>query len=79
MSGHEYDLPSLYRQGSFARVGIFENDVATLMHAYQPPVASLIQELSNYLSATDLAEVREILAEIEARIKRFGRSLNKSN
>jgi len=74
-----YALPSLYRQGNFARVGIFENDIATLLHAYQPQVEPLIQELSNYLSETDLAEVREILAEIETRIKRFGRGLNKSN
>lgn len=27
-----YALPSLYRQGNFARVGIYENDVATLLH-----------------------------------------------
>ncbi len=74
-----YALPSLYRQGNFARVGIFENDIATLMHAYQPPVESLIQELSHYLSETDLAEVRGILAEIETRIKRFDRGLDKSN
>jgi hypothetical protein len=26
-----YALPSLYRQGSFARVGLYENDIATLM------------------------------------------------
>ena len=74
-----YALPSLYRQGNFARVGIFEKDIATLLHAYRPQVESLVQELSNYLSGTELAEVREILAEIEARIQRFGRSLDESS
>ena len=27
-------LPSLYRQGNFGRVGIYENDIATLFHYY---------------------------------------------
>ena len=29
-----YALPSLYRQGNFTRVGLYENDVATLLHAH---------------------------------------------
>jgi hypothetical protein len=29
-----FSMPSLYRQGSFERVGIYENDIATLMHAF---------------------------------------------
>jgi hypothetical protein len=33
-----YALPSLYRQANFARVGIYENDIATLLHYYQPDV-----------------------------------------
>ncbi|HWQ31408.1 MAG TPA: hypothetical protein VNQ79_00885 [Blastocatellia bacterium] len=66
-----YALPSLYRQGSFARVGIYENDIATLMQLYQPALAPLFAELSQHLSATDLKAVREIVAEIEQRIARF--------
>src|SRR5262245_19690703 len=66
-----YALPSLYRQGSFARVGIYENDLATLMELYQPALAPLYAELSKHLSATDLKAVREIVAEIEQRIARF--------
>lgn len=66
-----YALPSLYRQGSFARVGIYENDIATLMELYQPALAPLLAELSKHLSATDLNAVREIVAEIEQRITRF--------
>jgi len=33
-----YELPSLYRQGEFARVGLYENDVATLLQAHRPPI-----------------------------------------
>ena len=66
-----YALPSLYRQGSFARVGIYENDIATLMQLYQPDLKPLFTELSQHLGATDLKAVREIVAEIEQRIARF--------
>jgi hypothetical protein len=68
-----YALPSLYRQGNFARVGLYENDVATLMQAYAPSVEPVLSELSNYLSPTDMAAVRDIVPEIQGRIERFGR------
>jgi hypothetical protein len=66
-----YALPSLYRQGNFARVGIYENDIATLLHDYEPAVNILLSELSNYVSESDLAEIKNILADIQKRIKRF--------
>ena len=66
-----YALPSLYRQGSFARVGIYENDIATLLHDYSVDVEKLYPELSSHLSTTDMAEVRGIVAEIQQRIARF--------
>jgi hypothetical protein len=66
-----YALPSLYRQGSFARVGLYENDIATLIHDYRPSVAPLLEELALHLSETDLAEVQSIIAEIRERIERF--------
>jgi hypothetical protein len=66
-----YALPSLYRQGNFARVGIYENDVAVLLHDYQPDTAALIQELSPYVSESDLTKIKHIVAEIENRISRF--------
>ena len=74
-----YALPSLYREGNFARVGIYENDIATLMQGYRPQLEPLLQELSHHLSESDLAAVREILGEIQERIRRFGRGLNKTN
>ena len=68
-----YALPSLYRQGNFARVGVYENDIATLIYSYRPDLASLFEELTHHLSDTDLVAVREIVAEIEQRIERFGK------
>lgn len=66
-----YALPSLYRQGNFARVGIYENDIATLIHAYQPNINSLLNELSKYLNETDMTEIKSVMADIQNRIKRF--------
>ena len=66
-----YALPSLYRQGNFARVGIYENDIATLLHDYEPDVNALLSELLNFVSESDLAEIKNILADIQKRIKRF--------
>ena len=68
-----YALPSLYRQGSFSRVGLYENDVATLIQACRPSLGPLLSDLSDYLSPTDLAAVRDIVSEIQGRIERFGR------
>jgi hypothetical protein len=66
-----YALPSLYRQGNFARVALYEGDIATLMHDYRPPVEPLFEELKEHLSATDLASLRKITGEIQGRIERF--------
>lgn len=66
-----YALPSLYRQGNFARVGIYENDIATLLHYYQPDVSSLLKELANYVDENDLAEIKRVVSDIQNRIKRF--------
>ena len=66
-----YALPSLYRQGNFAKVGIYENDVATLIHYYQSDIEALCQVLARHLSASDLHEINGILAEIQRRLQRF--------
>ena len=66
-----YALPSLYRQGNFARVGIYENDIATLLHYYQPDLPSLLRELSNYINENDFAEIKGVVADIQNRIRRF--------
>ncbi|MBU1661271.1 MAG: hypothetical protein KKD28_07345 [Chloroflexi bacterium] len=66
-----YALPSLYRQGNFARVGIYENDIATLVHYYKPNLPELLAELSRYTSESDLEEIKNIVTEIQQRINRF--------
>lgn len=68
-----YALPSLYRQGNFPRVGLYENDIATLVQGYRPPLEPLLAELEDHLSPTDLAAVRDIVAELQQRIERFQR------
>jgi hypothetical protein len=69
-----FALPSLYRQGSFERVGIYENDIATLIHAFNPELPPLLAELDKHLNETDMHEARQIMADIESRIRRFRKS-----
>jgi hypothetical protein len=66
-----YALPSIYRQGNFSRVGIYENDIATLLHDYQPDVLPLLTELSEYMTESDLVEIKGIVSDIQNRIHRF--------
>ena len=66
-----YVLPSLYRQGNFSRVGLYENDIATLIHIHNPPLESILSELAKYMNATDLDQVKQIVGEIQQRLKRF--------
>ena len=66
-----YSLPSLYRQGNFTRVGLYENDVATLLQTHNPPVGPLLVELTAYLSESDMTQVKQIVKEIQQRISRF--------
>lgn len=66
-----YALPSLYRQGDFIRVGVYENDIAALMYAYRPDMDKILQVLIQYLGEGDMDSIREILDEIKRRIERF--------
>lgn len=71
-----YALPSLYRQGNFARVGIYENDIATLIYEYEPDISLLTNELSIHVSDSDLAEIKSIISDIQQRIERFQKGSN---
>jgi len=71
-----YALPSLYRQANFARVGIYEQDIASLMYSYQPDMALLLKELAPHFNETDNVAVGEIITEIKQRIARFGKGDN---
>lgn len=66
-----FALPSLYRRGSFERVGIYENDLASLIYAFNPNMETLLEELGGYLNGTDMAEAQQVVTDIEARIQKF--------
>lgn len=66
-----YALPSLYRLGNFTRVGLYENDVATLMHVHKPSIEPLLVELARHLGNNDMAQVNQIVSEIQQRLTRF--------
>jgi hypothetical protein len=71
-----YALPSLYRQGNFARVGIYENDIATLIYEYKPDLSLITNELSTYVNDSDFTEIENIISEIQQRIARFQKGSN---
>ena len=65
-----FALPSLYRQGKFARVRIYENDVASLIETYQPDLEPILEELASHLLDSDRRELQKLVQEIEDRIRR---------
>lgn len=69
-----YALPSLYRQGDFARVGLYENDVATLMFYHSPNMQEIVTILTPFVSGQDLAAIQDIIVDLTQRISRFQRS-----
>ena len=66
-----YALPSLYRQGKFDRVSIYENDILLLLLNYSVNLEEVLQLLTNHLLPSDLEELKKIASDIESRIKRF--------
>lgn len=66
-----YALPSLYRQGLFDRVTVYEGDIASLIQRHRPAVEPLLQRLQTHLETGDMNELRGIVQDIEARIARF--------
>ncbi len=66
-----FALPSLYRQGQIQRANLYEADVAALLLATPADPEPLLAQLSPHVSASDLRELRNILAEIGQRRDRF--------
>jgi hypothetical protein len=66
-----YALPSLYRQGQWARAALYETDILMLHQAAAIDDETLLGELSPHVPPPDLAEIRRILEEQRAR-RRFG-------
>lgn len=68
-----YALPSLYRQGDFARVGLYENDIATLMFYHHPNMQEITAELAPFVSEQDLSAIQDVILDLTQRIARFER------
>jgi len=66
-----FALPSLYRQGNFSRVSIYENDITLLLLNYSVDLSPILQVLSSHLIPSDMQEVRAIVSDIEVRIQRL--------
>ncbi len=66
-----YALPSLYRQGQFDRVSLYENDILQLLLKYPVNLTQLCEILSSFLLPSDFQEIQSIASDIQARIRRF--------
>ena len=66
-----FALPSLYRQGIFDRVALYETDITMLMQRYPMSRETITKTLKPFLSETDLDSLHDILNDIEKRIRRF--------
>lgn len=66
-----YALPSLYRQGRFDKVSIYENDITQLLMHYPSSTETLLRALRPHLLVSDIEAIDATLADVEARIDRF--------
>jgi hypothetical protein len=66
-----YALPSLYRQGSFARASLYENDIQQLLLNYQVDLTKIFEMLSSYVIKSDFQEIQTIASEIQTKIQRL--------
>jgi len=66
-----YALPSLYRQGLFDRVSVYEGDIASLLQRHRCEMEPLLQRLHPHLEEGDRRELRIIVSDIQTRIARF--------
>lgn len=67
-----FSLPSLYRQGQFDKVDIYERDIAALMRRTKIDMSSLLETLKPLLLPTDCEELRRIVGTIQGRLDREG-------
>lgn len=65
-----FALPSLYRQGQFDRVELYERDATMLIREFRPDLGPIFEELAKHLLESDLLEVRNIVREMEDRLQR---------
>ncbi|MBA4178956.1 MAG: hypothetical protein C0506_00040 [Anaerolinea sp.] len=66
-----FALPSLYRQGDGVRAAIYEADIRALLTAADIDTDSILATLSAEMLDTDVAELRRLVDDIRAGMKRF--------
>lgn len=66
-----FALPSLYRQGDFGRVGVYEHDVAHLIQRVGVEPERLIEDIRGEVPSPDFEEMRAIIGELRERLTRF--------
>lgn len=74
-----FALPSLYRQGDFNRISIYEGDITQLLLKYKVDLTKIFKVLKKYLLSTDIKELEETTLDIQRRIKRFYQQNQKIN
>ncbi len=66
-----YALPSLYRQGDFDRVSLYENDITQLLLKYPVELEAVFRFLAPHLLQSGVQVIQETARDIQARIERF--------
>jgi hypothetical protein len=66
-----YALPSLYRQGQFQRVNLYEGDLLSLMMIYPISLERCVDNLRSHLIASDIEALRDIAQELSDRLVRM--------
>jgi hypothetical protein len=66
-----FALPSLYRQGQFDKVSIYENDITQLLLNYSVELPKLLKILSKHLLSSDIEALQVTASDIQNRIQRF--------
>jgi hypothetical protein len=74
-----FALPSLYRQGRFEKVDLYEKDVASLLRQVRQGTDGLLNVLSKNMLASDIEEVRKIVTDLQDRIAREATRFPKSD
>lgn len=66
-----FALPSLYRQGDFGRVGVYEHDVAHLTQQVGLEPEKLIEDIRTEVLPSDYEQMQAIIGELRERLVRF--------
>jgi hypothetical protein len=67
-----YALPSLYRQGEFARSDLYESDLRALLRSFEIDEDTLIAHLTPHMLPTDIKAIRDVLRDLRTQIARSG-------